>query len=60
MTEIYLGNMTRDEYEEGLELMKEDLEDCKKELWNIMRDNACSCAEAMEIYLELLHGVKEP
>jgi hypothetical protein len=49
--EQYLQNFTKDEYDEGLAVMREELDDATKELWNIMRFYTCNVEEAMIAYL---------
>lgn len=49
--EQYMQNFTKDEYDEGLAVMREELDDATKELWEIMRFEACSVEDAMLIYL---------
>jgi hypothetical protein len=49
--EQYIQGLTKDEYDEGLAVMQEELDDATKELWEIMRFEACSVEDAMKIYL---------
>lgn len=51
--EQYIQGLTKDEYEEGLAVMKEELDDATKELWEIMRFYACSVEDAMITYLNV-------
>ena len=49
--EQYMQNFTKDEYEEGLAVMREELDDAIQELWTLMKFYACSVEDAMKIYL---------
>jgi hypothetical protein len=49
--EQYIQGFTKDEYEDGLAVMQEELDDATKELWEIMRFEACSVEDAILIYL---------
>jgi hypothetical protein len=49
--EQYIQGFTKDEYNDGLAVMQEELDDATKELWEIMRFEACSVENAMKIYL---------
>jgi hypothetical protein len=49
--EQYIQGFTKDEYNDGLAVMQEELDDATKELWEIIRFEACSVEDAMKIYL---------
>ena len=49
--EQYIQGFTKDEYDEGLAVMQEELDDATKELWDTMRFYACNVEDAMKIYL---------